>query len=398
MPIYKYEAADRAGKKLTSTLEAQDEAEAKAKLQEMGYFPMSLALAKERKVISLARITTKDLLTFTQELGSLLEAGLPIDRAIFVLSQHASKAPMRVILADVYKNIQRGQALSQALANHPKVFPRLYVNMIRAGEVGGILESVIRRLASFLETSVAFQEELTSALVYPIVLSVVGGMAVIFILLFVIPRFAVMFEGMGQALPTPTLVLLNLSTFLRQFWWMIIGGVTFLVLLVRSYLGTEEGRVLMDNLKLNTPVISGLHVKSMIARFARTLGTLLESGVPILEAIMVSREVVGNSVISEKLRALEEGVRKGRGISAPLKESGVFPSVVVQMIAVGEEAGKLDRTFLTVADRYESESRSLIKRVMALVGPILILLMAAVVGLIVISMLLAVFSINEIPI
>jgi general secretion pathway protein F len=359
---------------------------------------MSLELVQERKGFSLARITTKDLLTFTQELGSLLEAGLPIDRAIYVLSQHSAKAPMRTVLAEVYKDIQRGQALSQALTRHPKVFPRLYINMIRAGEVGGILEKVIQRLAGFLETSVAFQEELTSALVYPIVLSVVGGLAVIFILLFVIPRFAVMFDGMGQALPTPTLVLLNLSVFIRSFWWMIIGGVVFVVLLVRSYLATEEGRVLMDNIKLGTPLINALHLKSIIARFTRTLGTLLESGVPILEAIMVSREVVGNSVISAKLSTLEEGVRKGRGVSTPLKECNVFPSVVVQMIAVGEEAGKLDKTFLTVANRYESESRSLIKRVMALVGPLLILLMATVVGLIVISMLLAVFSINEIPI
>jgi general secretion pathway protein F len=193
-------------------------------------------------------------------------------------------------------------------------------------------------------------------------------------------------------------MLLWINSILVSYWWAMIGGTAVIVLALRSYMGTSEGRQLMDSIKLRLPIVSALHTKSMIARFTRTLGTLLQSGVPILEAIMVSREVVGNEIVSAKLKTLEDGVRKGRGVSAPLKESGVFPSIVVEMIAVGEEAGRLDQTFLSVAERFESESRSLIKRSMALVGPIIILFMAGIVAFIVFSMLLAVFSINDIPI
>lgn len=398
MPLYAYEAADRAGKKLSATMEAPDELTVRDRLKDMGLIPLAIKPVAERgKAYSFSKITTKDLLTFTEELANLLEAGLPLDRAVFVLSNHAEKEVLRNVLGEVYKDIQRGQSLSQAFTRHPQVFPRIYVNMVRAGEVGGILDSVLKRLASFLETSVSFQEELTSALVYPIVLTVVGFMAVMIILLFVVPRFSVMFEDMGQALPLPTLILLHISQIIKAWWWALVGALAGVVLLVRAYFQTSEGRVLMDTIKLNIPLLSSLHMKSLIARFSRTLGTLLQSGVPILEAIMVSREVVGNSIVSKRLESIEDGVRKGRGISVPLKECGVFPSIVVQMISVGEEAGRLDQTFISVAERFEGESRSLIKRIMSLIAPLLILVMAGIVAFIVFALLLAIFSINDIP-
>jgi general secretion pathway protein F len=397
MPLYAYEAAEKTGKKISSTLECASEAEVREHLAELGLLPLTIKAVERSQGITFSRITSKDLLNFTQELANLLESGLPIDRAIYVLSLHSEKAQLRAILTEVYKDLQRGQSLSAALSRQ-KAFPGIYVNMVRAGEAGGILEEVLRRLASFMETTVAFQEELITALVYPIVLTVVGGMAVAVILLYVVPKFSDMFSTMGQELPAPTLMLLWINSILVSYWWAMIGGTAVIVLALRSYMGTSEGRQLMDSIKLRLPIVSALHTKSMIARFTRTLGTLLQSGVPILEAIMVSREVVGNEIVSAKLKTLEDGVRKGRGVSAPLKESGVFPSIVVEMIAVGEEAGRLDQTFLSVAERFESESRSLIKRSMALVGPIIILFMAGIVAFIVFSMLLAVFSINDIPI
>ena len=397
MPLYTYEAAEKTGKKVTDTIECASEAEVRERLSELGLMPLAIKTVEARRAPTFSRVNSKDLMTFTSELANLIESGLPLDRALYVLSVHSEKAAMREVLTEVYKDLQRGQSLSSALARQ-KAFPKLYVNMVRAGEAGGILEEVLRRLAGFLETTVAFKEELISALVYPAVLTAVGGSAVAVILIFVLPRFADMFDSLGQEMPAPTRMLMGINVMLTDYWWLVLIVTALAVLLVRSYMVTQEGRQFMDNFKLRMPLVRGLHTKAMIARFSRTLGTLLKSGVPILEAIMVSREVVGNDVVSGRLMVLEEGVRKGLGVAGPLKESGVFPSIVVEMIAVGEEAGRLDQTFISIAERFESESRSMIKRTMALVGPIIILLMAGIVALIVFSMLLAVFSINEMPI
>lgn len=396
MPVFSYEAVDSNGNKIRESLEALDENSIKAELRGRGLIPLSIKSAEAKKFLLFERVTQKDLLIFTQELGNLLESGLPVDRAFYVLSESSEKKVFRTIIREVYLDIQRGQSLSQALSKH-KVFTKLYVNMIRAGEVGGILESVIKRLASFLETTVTFREEMTSALVYPILLTVVGGLAVVFLMLYVIPKFAKIFADMGQALPLPTIILLNLSAVFLSYWWVIAGVVIIAAVIIRSYAMTSEGRVFIDNIKLKIPLIKRLHLKLIIARFSRTLGTLLQSGVPILEAIGISRAVVGNEVIASRLQTIEEGVNKGKGIAKPLRESAIFPPVVVQMVIVGEEAGKLDETFLLIAERFEVESRSLIKRTVSLFEPVLILLMGLIVGFIVISMLLAIFSINEIP-
>lgn len=395
MPLYSYEAVSRDGKKSSDVTEADSEVALKEKLFAEGLTPLTIAPVERRESFTLTRVNNKDLLTFTDELANLLESGLPLDRALYVLSVHSEKPAMRELLGQVYVDIQRGQSLSQALARH-KPFPRLYINMIRAGEVGGDLEVSAKRLSQFLATSVAFQEEVTSALIYPLLLTSVGGMAVMVLLLFVVPRLALIFKDMGQALPASTLLLLNVSSFLQHYWWALILAVAFSVVALRAYIATAEGQALADQLKIKIPLLRTLQIKIIIARFARTLGTLLQSGVPILEAIQVSRAVVGNSVVSRSLEALEDGVRSGRGISGPLKECGVFPPIVAQMIAVGEEAGRVEQTFLSVAERFEGESKGLITRAIRLFEPALILVMGLIVGFIVISLLMAVFSINDI--
>ncbi len=396
MPLFSYEAVDSNGNKVRESLDALNEDAIKSDLRVRGLIPLRIKPVDAKNVPLFERVTQKDLLIFTQELGNLLESGLPVDRALYVLSESSEKKTFRAIIREVYIDIQRGQSLSQALSKH-KIFPGLYVNMIKAGEAGGILEAVIKRLASFLETSATFREEMTSALVYPLVLTIVGGLAVVFLMLYVIPKFAKIFADMGQALPLPTTILLSISTFFISYWWAVAGLVTIAVIATRRYIMTSEGKTFVDSLKLKTPVIKRLNLKLIIARFSRTLGTLLQSGVPILEAIGISRTVVGNEIMSNRLKAIEDGISKGKGIAKPLKESNIFPPVVVQMVIVGEEAGKLDDTFLLIAERFEAESRSLIKRVVRLYEPVLILLMGIVVGFIVISMLLAIFSINEIP-
>jgi len=397
MPLYSYEAIDHSGKKVKERISSSDEDTLKSTLRGMGLVPLSIKIGESKESTFFQRISSEDILIFTQELGNLLDAGLPIDRALYVLSEHSEKKALRAIIKEVYVDIQKGNTLSNAMGKH-KVFPRLYINMIRAGEAGGILEVVIKRLVVFLETSINFKKEIVSALIYPVLLMVVGGLAVAVLMLYVIPNFSKIFSDMGQALPLPTMILIKVSGLFAAYWWVFLGGLIGLILLVRGYAKTAEGKSYMDNLKLKVPVLKTLNMKFIIARFSRTFGTLLQSGVPILETIRVSRDVIDNDVISKKLIVLEEGVSKGKGISVPLRESGVFPAIFNQMVAVGEEAGKLEDTFLLIADRFEADTRSLIKRFVSLFEPLLILLMGLVVGLIVISMLMGIFSINEIPI
>lgn len=396
MPLYKYEAVDASGRKIKERISFSDEASLKSSLKDKGLIPLSIAVAESKKISFFERISQKDLLTFTQELGNLLDSGLPIDRALFVLSEYSEKKSFREIIREVYIDIQKGSTLSAALGKH-KVFPRVYINMIRAGEAGGILETVIGRLVAFLETSIRFREEVVSALIYPILLTTVGGLAVAVLMIYVVPNFAQIFSDMGQALPLPTLMLIKVSDLFSKYWWVIGFSLVAGALLIRGYAKTAEGKTFFDSIKLRIPVMKTVTMKMIIARFSRTFGTLLQSGAPILDAIKISRDVIDNDTVSRQLAVIEEGVSKGRGFSAPLRESAVFPAIVTQMVTVGEEAGRLEETFLLIAERFESETKILIKRFVSLFEPALILIMGLIVGLIVISMLIGIFSINEIP-
>jgi general secretion pathway protein F len=397
MPQYNYEAVDSSGRKTRESVSYPDEASLKVFLREKGLIPLSISLSESKKTPLFERITSQDLLTFTQELGNLLDSGLPIDRALYVLSEHSEKKPLRNIIREVYIDIQKGNSLSFAMAKH-KIFPRIYINMIKAGESGGMLEVVIKRLVAFLETSIMFKEEIKSAMIYPALLIVVGSLVVAILMIYVVPKFSKMFADMGQTLPLPTLILIKVSESFASYWWMFAVVIIVSVFSVRKYAGTTEGKRFMDNLKLKIPVIRKLSMKLIISRFARTFGTLLQSGVPILEAIKISRDVIDNDKVSEQLAVLEEGVSKGKGISAPLRDSGVFPPIVTQMVAVGEEAGRLEETFILIAERSEAETKRFIKRFVSLFEPALILIMGLIVGLIIISMLLGIFSINDVPI
>ena len=397
MPLYVYEAVDSSGRKIRESASYSDESTLKSSLREKGLMPLSIRMSESKEISFFERVTSKDLLTFTQELGNLLDSGLPIDRALYVLSEHSEKKALRAIIREVYVDIQKGNSLSYAMGKH-KIFPKVYVNMIKAGETGGILETVIKRLVSFLETTISFKQEIISALIYPVLLTVVGGLAVAVLMLYVIPRFSQIFTDMGQALPLPTIVLIRVSNAFASYWWVVLAAVGAAVLMVRGYSNTAEGRAYIDGLKLKLPVLRKLSMKLIISRFSRTFGTLLQSGVPIIEAIRISREVVDNEMIAKRLAVVEEGVSKGRGMSQPLRESGVFPAIVTQMVTVGEEAGRLEETFLLIAERFEVETKDLIKRFVSLFEPALILLMGSVVGFIVVSMLIGIFSINEIPI
>lgn len=412
MPVFSYKATDPSGNVRTGTLEAATEKEAAEKLQAMHVIPIRIqAGAAAGKALSLnrslnfsinfsglfQRVTERDVMNFTLDLHALLNAGLPVDKALAILINVAEKEKFKALVGDILKNVQGGNSLSEALGRHPRIFPVLYTNMVKAGEAGGVLPAVLERLGSFLENSQDLKDYITSAMVYPLFLVLVGGVSIIIMLAFVVPKFAIIFADMGQAMPASTQVLLAISHGLRDYWWMILLVLAGGGMLVRKYIQTPAGRLQTDRLKVRGPV-TGTIVKSVeAARFTRTLGTLIHSGVPILQALRLVQEIITNRVIANALETVYHRVKEGESLSVPLLQADVFPPLAVQMISVGEQTGKLDRMLLRVAENYEKSVRNMIKRFVNLLEPAMILAMGLMVGFIVISMLMAVFSMNEVP-
>lgn len=404
MEIYSYEATTREGSIITGSIEADSERLAVDRLQDMGYFPLRMNRAEGRKVfisglLSLvhARVKEKDIMTFTYQLGVLLDAGFPLDKSLAILSDLTEKKGVRGLIKDVLSQIRSGKSFSESLSKFPAIFPLFYVNMIKAGEAGGFLEDTISRLAVYLENSQALKQDIRSALIYPFILAVVGGSAVVLLLTFVVPKFTRIFSDMGEALPLPTTILLTISNGLINYWWIILLLILGGFFALRYYLKNESGGRWWDRLKFKLPLFGMLFRQTAVSRFARTVGTLLKSGVPILNALEIVKGTLGSERMAEMISSVREGVRKGKGISEPLKKTDIFPPIAVHMVTVGEETGRLDEMLLKVADRFDLEVRTTVKRLLSLLEPALILFTGIIVGFIVIAMLMAIFSINELP-
>jgi general secretion pathway protein F len=336
--------------------------------------------------------------SLAHQLATLLEAGLPLDRALAIQAELAPTARLRSIMADVLRTVRGGSSLADALAkHHPRPFSRLYINMVRAGEKGGVLETTLRRLAEFLAESQEFRDALVSALIYPALLIGVGSVAVVFLMTFVIPRFAAIFEDLGATIPWPTLVLLEVSGGLQRYWWVLAGLALALLLATRMILATPRGRLAADRLLLQLPIAGEVIRKTEVARFTRILGTLLRSGIGMLPALTVVKEMLANQVLAGAVDQLADGVRRGAGLARPMTDSGAFPPLAVHMVRVGEETGRLEEMLLRVAGELESDTRKLVKRLIALAEPCIILVMGVVVGFIVIAMLMAILSVTDIP-
>ena len=404
MDIYNYEATTRDGKIVTGTLEVANESLAIDRIQDMGYFPLKVSKSDDgegmvsRFFSSLQnRITDKDIMTFTYQLGVLLDAGFPLDRSLSILSDLTEKKKFRELVKDLNSHVRSGKSFSDALSRFPSMFPLFFVNMVKAGEAGGFLEDAISRLSTYLENSHALKEEVRSALIYPGVLCVFGGASVVFLLTYVVPMFTQIFTDMGQELPLPTLMLLGLSDFLTNYWWIILLFIAIVVFSAKRYLKSETGNRAWDSIKFKLPVFGKLYQEVAVSRFSRTLGTLLASGVPILNAFQIVKGTLESEKISDIISSVREAARKGRGIAESLKKSDIFPPIAVHMVTVGEETGRLDEMLIKIADRFDIEVRTTVKRMLSLLEPALIILMAVLVGFIVISMLLAIFSISELP-
>lgn len=409
MPQFHYQATTPQGKIVEGVMEAGEERVVVARLHDQGYLPLRVGLPGQGKSpAALSRFSLpvlpgrgtvgrRDLLVLTQELATLISAGLPLDRALSVLTGLTEKAELKKTVGQILRAVQQGKSLAEALAEYPKIFPPLYVNMVKAGELGGFLDTALQRLAEYMERAQQVQDEVTSALTYPILLTVVGGMSVVILLTYVLPKFAVIFGDLGQALPTSTRILLGISHGLRAYWWAILLAGVGAWFGSRQYLATPQGRLAWDGWRLRVVLIGQLLRKREVGRFARTLGTLLKSGVPLLQALEVVEEVAGNQMVVRALREVRVGVREGQGIAGPLGRSGVFPTLALQMVSVGEETGRLDDMLMRVAEYYERDTYNQIKRLTSLLEPLLILVMGLIVGFVVISMLSAVFSINDVP-
>jgi general secretion pathway protein F len=401
MPVFVYKAADQRGKTIAGVMEAADSRAVVERLHREEYYPIEVALQTESpglwSRLGARGISNRDLVAYTQQLATLFEAGLPLDRSLSVLEELAPNPRIRAIVGDLLKSVRGGASFGDALAkHHPRPFSRLYINMVRAGEKGGVLEATLRRLAEFLEAAQEFKDTLVSALVYPAFLITVGGGAIVFLLTFVIPRFAQIFEELHQEVPLPTQILLTLSNVLVQYWWALALAVVAAVLGSRIVLATPAGRLMWDRAALQLPLVGDVLRKAEVARFCRTLGTLLRSGVPVVGALAVVKEIVTNRLLALAVERLGDGVKRGAGLSAPMGESGVFPPLALHMVRVGEETGRLEEMLLKVSDSFEAEVRTSLKRIIGLLGPAIVLIMAVMVALIVVAMALAIFSINEI--
>ncbi len=396
MPIFSYTATTMEGSIIEGVIEAPEEKSAVEKLKNTGVIPLKLAAPKEETGRKLWRKSAKSgVLTFTTEMSALLSAGLPLDRSLNILSEISESSEMKSVVQSILKSIREGSAFSDALQRHPKVFSKLYVSMIRAGEIGGVLDVVLDKLGEFLETSKELRDHVVSAMIYPVILVLTGGASIIVLLTFVLPKFSVIFSELGSALPLPTQVLLTMSSSLQSYWWIalliVLGGWA----LARSYIRSEKGRYTWDALKLR--MLGDVTRRLETARFCRTLGTLLKSGVPLLQALTNAKEVLGNQVIAASIDRVSKGTKEGKGIAAPLTDASVFPPLALSMIKVGEETGQLDTMLLKVATTYEKSLREALKRFLSLLEPLMILSMGLIIGFIVISMLMAIFSITELP-
>jgi general secretion pathway protein F len=406
MPSFAYEAATGDGKLVAGSIEAVDKPGAVGRLQERGLVPISVAMPNEiaqgRAREKIAGFVARQGMAqhrqvFARTLASMLAAGVPLDRSLSVTAELTESPMLRAALQQVLRSVKAGKSLSAALEEHPDLFPTFYVSMVRAGEASGNPAAVFTQLADYQESVNDLRSQVVSALIYPMLLTIVGGASVLLLMEFVVPKFAVVFEQAGASLPLPTQILLDVSNFVRVTWWAWLVGLPLLAWMIHRWLQTSGGRSWWDHFVVRIPKLGGVVERALVTRFARSLGTLLQGGVPMIRSLEIAGQVTGNMRIMGAVDKAAQGVKQGKGLSRPLADTGAFPALSLHLVGVGEETGRLDTMLLHVADVYERETRISIKNLVALFEPLMILVMGLVVGTIVVSILLAIFSINDIP-
>ncbi|HEX6635766.1 MAG TPA: type II secretion system F family protein [Usitatibacter sp.] len=409
MPFYQYKAVNTAGEVQEGVLEASSSTAAVARIQAMGFIPIraeeagaakaAVAAAPARRPLFARRgVTQDDVTVLTRELATLLKAGLPLDRSFEILINLSGNPRVAELLTKLRNEVRGGTSLSRALEAQRGIFTRFYVNMIRAGEAGGSLPNVLVRLAEYMERSKALRDNVMASLTYPAFLAVVSVAAVVVLLGAVVPRFKPIFAGAGKSIPLMTQVVLFAGDAMRNYGWLMLVGLALLAWLAAVRLRDPEVRYRFDRWRVTAPAIGDLFAKVEMARFSRTLGTLLGNGVTLVSALTIVRDTMGNAWLAEAIAGVARELKEGRGLGRPMMETGRFPMLAVHMILVGEETGRLDEMLMQVADTYDQEVEVAIRRTLSLLQPVVIVLMALVIGFIIIAILSAMLSVYQIPV
>jgi general secretion pathway protein F len=410
MPVYEYRAYDAAGKTRRGVIDADGSRSARGKLRSQGLLLTELVeaaakgmgaqgqglFARLQAVSLFQRVSQAELSAAMRQLATLLSAGLPLVAAITALMEQTENLGLKRVLADVKDRVSEGVSLADSLSRHPKVFPELFSSMVAAGEASGALEIVLERLVEFMEGRVRLNNKVRSTLAYPILMLVVGSGVLLFLLTYVVPMVTGIFEDTGQVLPMPTIILMAVSRVMSRFWWLLLVLVAAAFFGLRRYIQTEAGRVVYDRFRIRAPLIGNLTRKLVVARFARTLGTLLKAGIPMLRALDISKTVVGNKIFVSAIEAARDNVGEGEDLATPFRRSGVFPPLVIHMVSAGEQSGELENMLLRVADSYENDVEATVASLTSLLEPVMIMTMGLVVGFIVLAILLPIFEMSNI--
>jgi type IV pilus assembly protein PilC len=399
MPQFKYQVKKGPGEINSGVLEAENQRAAVSRLRDMGYFPISVEeYAGEEKKESIAqaltRIRLKDRNLFFRQLANLIEAGMPITRALGTLFEQADNPKLKHIVGELKENIQKGSSFAEAMERHPKLFPPMLSNMVKAGETGGMLEEVLWRIVKFGEQEEELRGKAISAMIYPAFLLTVGSIAIFILISFVFPKFVTIFNDFNAQLPLPTRLVMGLCDFMGRFWWAVLIGVALGITALVSYVKTPPGKRKLHLMLLTVPVVRDVVQRYEMAKFARTLGTLLDNGVPVLTALKVTVDTLSNVLIAEEVETIHSRVIEGDSISDSLRQTKYFPPMVVNMFAVGEESGRLGAVTARIADAYDTEVDRAVKAMSALFEPILVVIMGIIVGFLVIAMLLPMLTLS----
>jgi general secretion pathway protein F len=404
LPIFEYRGIDTAGKDVRGIIDADSARLARTKLKKSGVFPTEVheTMAERRggkPDLSLAHLTKRvriqDVAVMTRQLATLIGAGLPMVPALTSLSNQIENPNLKKIVGQIRERVKEGSSLSDALRDFPRVFSALYANMVTAGESSGALDIVLLRLADFTENQVKLRNRVTAALIYPILMVVLASAAVVFLMVRVVPKILELFQDWGRALPLPTVILLDITNFLKIYGWVVLIVLVGAFLVSLFYFKSERGRLLFDRLILRVPIFGRLSRIIATTRFSRTLGTLLASGIPLLRAMNIVKNIVNNRVIADAIEDSQESIVEGQSIAAPLARSGVFPPMVTDMIAVGENSGQLEHMLLKVSDAYDNQIETTVSGLTSILEPLLIVIMGGIVLFIVLAVLLPIFEMNQ---
>lgn len=402
MTTYHFKAVTGDGKARAGTLTAASEKAVAGELRRQGLTPIYIGLQEKKglswKMPALGGGRRRDVLFFTEEIATLLNAGIPLDRALQISTELTAREAFRNVVAEVLRVLKGGKSFGDSLAMHPQHFSQLYVNMVRAGEASGSLAVIFTRLAEFERTRDDLRGYIISSLIYPALLALVGLGSILVLLNFVVPRFAMVFEESRMAMPLPTKILLEASKLVQAYGWMALLAAAAAVVAMQVYIRTRDGRLKWDAFRLKIPLLGDALRKAETARFARAMGTLVANSVPLVQSLGISGAILSNRRMAMSLDKVAQGVKRGEGVAGPLKKTGEFPPLAAHLLSVGEETGRLDEMFSRMADIYENDTRAAIRRFTSLFEPLVILVMGLMVGVMILSMLLAITSINEVSI